>query len=119
MPTSSRIAKRRELPVRALTEEMARAAWRSLAGGKCGGISEAIKLGEGFCGSVWQNGIPASDDDGAAARIAAPLMVDGALVGIVGVIGPSSVMPRPGYAGEVALVADLGSAALERLGRHA
>ena len=91
---------------------------RVAASGKCLDGSESIGLGEGLWGSVWQSGVPRADDNGEAGRIAAPLVVGGAAVGILGVLAPAGALSQPGYAGDISLVADLGAAALGRLGRH-
>jgi len=91
---------------------------RVAAGGQCLDASEPIRLGEGLWGGVWQSGVPGTDDDGTAARIASPLLIDGVVVGIIGVVGPAGTLSEPGCAGEVAMVADMGSVALGRLGRQ-
>ena len=125
----------------ALTDELGRAVGQTLAGvvasvsdgrrshrpaaltrvaasGKCLAASEPIRLGEGLWGGVWQSGVPGADDAGEVARIAAPIVADGSVVGILGVLAPAGALSQPGYAGDVSLVADLGAAALVRLGRH-
>jgi diguanylate cyclase (GGDEF)-like protein len=78
-----------------------------------------IRAGEGLWGRVWESGIPATDEEGGAERIAAPLLVDGEVVGILGVLGPAGTPPQPDRAAMVSLVAELGSAALARLKHQA
>jgi hypothetical protein len=125
----------------AVTEEMGRGAGRAMVGegesdsgrrasprtpglvriaasGKGLDASESIRLGEGLWGRVWQSGMPAADEDGETARIGAPLVVEGAVVGIVGVLAPSGTAWQPDRARDVSVVADLGAVALGRLCRH-
>ena len=69
--------------------------------------------------SVWakvlETGKAAVDEDSDATRIGAPLMVGGAVVGLVGILESAARRGRRGHAAELVLIADLGSAALERL----
>jgi hypothetical protein len=62
--------------------------------------------------------MPGSDEDGESARIGAPLLVDGAVIGVLGAAMPAGTAPSAACSGEVALVADLGAAAFARIGRH-
>lgn len=78
------------------------------------GRSRSIRRGGGLWGRVWQGAKLASEDDGNAVRIGAPLVVSGEVVGILGVVEPSRAK-RLNHAREIALIADLGSAALQRL----
>ena len=78
------------------------------------GRSQSIRRGGGLWGRVWQGASLASEDDGNAVRIGAPLVVSGEVVGILGVVEPSKAK-RLNHAREIALIADLGSAALQRL----
>ena len=78
------------------------------------GKSQSIRRGGGLWGRVWQGGTLVVEDDGRARRMGAPLMIAGTVVGILGVAEPSQAQRR-NHSKEVALVADLGSAALQRL----
>jgi diguanylate cyclase (GGDEF)-like protein len=78
------------------------------------GKSQSIRHGGGLWGRVWQGGTLVVEDDGRAMRMGAPLLVAGTVVGILGVAEPSRAQ-RLNHSREVALVADLGSAALQRL----
>jgi diguanylate cyclase (GGDEF)-like protein len=78
------------------------------------GKSQSIRHGGGLWGRVWQGGTLVVEDDGEAMRLGAPLLVSGTVVGILGVVEPSQAK-RLNHSKEVALVADLGSAALQRL----
>ena len=74
----------------------------------------SIRRGSGLWGRVWLNGTRVEEDGGNATRIGAPLVVAGSVVGIVGVVRPASKAEAE-QAGDVALVADLASAALQQL----
>jgi diguanylate cyclase (GGDEF)-like protein len=78
------------------------------------GRSQSIRRGGGLWGRVWESARLAAEDDGNAVRTGAPLLVGGRVVGILGVAEPSRAK-QLGHASEIALVADLGSTALERL----
>jgi diguanylate cyclase (GGDEF)-like protein len=78
------------------------------------GRSQSIRRGGGLWGRVWESARLAAEDDGNAVRTGAPLVVGGQVVGILGVVEPSRAK-QLGHANEIALVADLGSTALERL----
>ena len=78
------------------------------------GRSQSIRRGGGLWGKVWESARLAAEDDGNAVRTGAPLLVGGQVVGILGVVEPSRAK-QLGHANEIALVADLGSTALERL----
>ena len=70
---------------------------------------------QGLWNRVRQNGSAEVEADGESANIAAPLRVDGVLVGMLGVsLPPRRLVNRDGPA-EVSVVAALGSAALGRL----
>jgi diguanylate cyclase (GGDEF)-like protein len=75
----------------------------------------SVRRGTGVWGRVWQSGKPLAEDGGESVRIGAPLLVDGAVVGLIGVVVPASADGKGDRCHEVALVADLGSAALQRL----
>ena len=78
------------------------------------GTSQSIRHGGGLWGRVWQDGKLVAEDDGDVMRIGVPLLVSGTVIGILGVaeLGRAKQL---NHASEVALVADLGSAALQRL----
>jgi len=78
------------------------------------GKSQSIRHGGGLWARVWEEARLAAVDDGNAVRTGAPLLVGGQVVGILGVVEPRRIK-QLGHASEIALVADLGSAALERL----
>jgi hypothetical protein len=65
-----------------------------------------------------ENGRVSLEEDGHGMKIGSPLVVDGAVVGLVGVVVPSGRADQRDRTAEVALVADLGSAALRRLSGH-
>jgi hypothetical protein len=89
------------------------------ASGKYVTTDETVMRGEGLWGRILETGIPGSDEDGEGVRIGAPLLVGGAVVGLLGVSMLAGTAPSAGCSGEVALVADLGAAALARIGSHA
>ncbi len=64
---------------------------------------------------VVKGGRPDFRIDGDVTRMAAPLLVDGSVAGLVGVVVPADGSPRPRHFGELGLLAELGSAALKRL----
>ena len=78
------------------------------------GKHQSIRHGGGLWGRVWQSAKLVSEDDGSAMRIGAPLIVSGTVIGLLGVVEPTRA-GRLNHAREVALVADLGSAALQRI----
>ena len=78
--------------------------------------SEPLRATSGLWDLVWQSGVPASEDDGGVARFGAPVYVAGALAGLIGVSLPAGSAPDEGWAAELATLADIGGAALERLG---
>jgi diguanylate cyclase (GGDEF)-like protein len=78
--------------------------------------SSAFGAADELYNQVWQTGMPVTEEAGDESRIAAPLLVDGMVAGVLG-ISVLAASGRPqSYASEVALVADLGAAALRRLG---
>jgi diguanylate cyclase (GGDEF)-like protein len=89
------------------------------AGGEFAARPPSIRRGAGPWGRIWQSGLPAGERDGDLIRLGAPLRVSGAVVGVVGVVagaGAASGSPsEPDCSGDVALIADLGSATLQRL----
>jgi diguanylate cyclase (GGDEF)-like protein len=84
------------------------------ASGAFVGKSQSVRRGGGLWGRVWQGAKLASEDDGNAVRIGAPLLVSGVVIGILGVVEPSQTK-RLNHSGAIAQVADLGSAALQRM----
>jgi diguanylate cyclase (GGDEF)-like protein len=78
------------------------------------GKSQSIRHGGGLWGRVWQGAKLAAEDDGNVMRIGAPLIISGNVIGLLGVVEPSRAK-QLNHAREVALVADLGSAALQRI----
>ena len=79
----------------------------------------SIRRGNGLWGRVWLTSTPAQEVAANAVRIGAPLVVGGVVMGILGVVRPAD---KAGLdrAGDAALIADLGSAVLQRLsGRRA
>jgi hypothetical protein len=64
---------------------------------------------------VWLTSTPAEEAAANTTRIGAPLVVGGVVVGILGVVKPANKAELD-HGGNVALVADLASAALQRLG---
>ena len=75
----------------------------------------SVRRGAGVWGRVWQGGKPYTEDAGESVSIGAPLLVEGQVVGLLGVVVPASGDGKGDHCHEVALVADLGSAALQRL----
>ena len=80
--------------------------------------SQSVRRGTGAWGRFWENGKVSLEEDGDGTKIGSPLAVDGAVVGLGGVVVPSGRTDRRDRTAEVALVADLGSAALQRLIGH-
>jgi diguanylate cyclase (GGDEF)-like protein len=78
------------------------------------GKSQSIRHGGGLWGRVWQGAKLAAEDDGNVMRIGAPLIISGNVIGLLGVVEASRAK-QLNHAPEVALVADLGSAALQRI----
>jgi diguanylate cyclase (GGDEF)-like protein len=91
---------------------------RVAASGKYVTTDETVTRGNGLWGRVLETGMPGSDEDGESARIGAPLLVDGAVIGVLGAAMPAGTAPSAACSGELALVADLGAAAFARIGRH-
>ena len=73
----------------------------------------SIRRGDGLWGRVWLTSSPCEEDGGDVTRIGAPLVREETVIGILGVARPVNKTERE-HAAEVALVADLGTAALER-----
>lgn len=77
--------------------------------------SQSIRHGSGLWGRIWQSGLAGADEEAGLARVGAPLLLDGTVVGVLGAVVPA----RQGWPGhrsdDVAMLADLGSAALERI----
>lgn len=92
---------------------------KAAASGKYVTAEETVLRGDGLWGRILETGSPGSDEDVEGVRIGAPLLVGGAVVGLLGVSMPAGTVPLAGCSGEVALVADLGAAALARIGSHA
>jgi hypothetical protein len=76
---------------------------------------KSIRAGVGLWGRVWQTGILEREDDGSVARTGAALTIHGVVIGVVGVSVPSIAGLGQDRSGELAFVAALGSATLERL----
>ena len=74
-----------------------------------------MRRGAGVWGRVWQSGKLDAVDTGESMSIGAPLLVKGEVVGLLGVVVPGSRDGKADHCNDVALVAVLGSAALERL----
>jgi diguanylate cyclase (GGDEF)-like protein len=74
-----------------------------------------IRPGVGLWGRVWQSGKAEREQDEVVARTGAPLIVHGGVVGVIGISTPSVSGPVQDRSEELAFVADLGSATLERL----
>jgi diguanylate cyclase (GGDEF)-like protein len=74
----------------------------------------SIRCGNGLWGRVWLDSTPAKEAAANVVRIGAPLVVGGVVVGILGVVRPATKAELD-HGGNVALVADLGSAVLQRL----
>jgi diguanylate cyclase (GGDEF)-like protein len=91
---------------------------KAAASGEYVTAEETVLRGDGLWGRILETGSPGSDEDVEGVRIGAPLLVGGAVVGLLGVSMPAGTVPLAGCSGEVALVADLGAAALARIGSH-
>jgi diguanylate cyclase (GGDEF)-like protein len=76
---------------------------------------KAIRAGVGVWGRVWQSGKAEREEDGPVARTGSPLTLHGAVIGVIGVSAPAIVGLGQDRSGELAFVAALGSATLERL----
>ncbi len=76
---------------------------------------QSIRRGTGPWGRVWQSGLQGAEHEDEVARVGAPLRVGGNVVGVVGVVVAAGKASDRDCAGEIAMVADLGSAALQRL----
>jgi diguanylate cyclase (GGDEF)-like protein len=76
---------------------------------------QSIQAGVGLWGRVWQSGKAEREQDDLASRMGAPLMVHGMVAGVIGVSVPSVARLGQDRSEELAFVADLGSATLERL----
>ncbi|HEX7491847.1 MAG TPA: hypothetical protein VF337_09120, partial [Candidatus Limnocylindrales bacterium] len=74
-----------------------------------------IQTGAGVWGRVWQSGKAEREEDGSFARTGAPLTLRGVVVGVIGVSTTSIVALGQDRSAELAFVAELGSATLERL----
>jgi diguanylate cyclase (GGDEF)-like protein len=96
----------------------ARGLTRAAASGKYIAAPATVTPGDGLWGRILETGMPGTDEDGEGVRIGAPLLVEGSVVGVLGVSLPAGITPSAGCSGEVALVADLGAAALARIGSH-
>ncbi len=79
--------------------------------------SKAMRRG-GLWSRALETGTFATEPDGAAMKLCAPLNVAGEIVGVLGVISRPSVNNGRSHEADVAMVADLGSVALERLLGH-
>ena len=99
-------------------ERDARGLTRAAASGKYIAAPATVALGDGLWGRILETGMPGSDEDGEGVRIGAPLLVEGSVVGVLGVSLPAGITPSAACTGEVALVADLGAAALTRIESH-
>jgi hypothetical protein len=86
--------------------------------GAFAGRSQSVRRGTGAWSRFLENGRVSLEEDGHGMKIGSPLVVDGAVVGLVGVVVPSGRADQRDRTAEVALVADLGSAALRRLSGH-
>jgi diguanylate cyclase (GGDEF)-like protein len=75
----------------------------------------SIHPGAALWSRVWQSGQAESEEKDGLASYGAPLMVDGATAGVLGVTVAAAASTAHDLAREVALVADLGSAAFQRL----
>jgi diguanylate cyclase (GGDEF)-like protein len=75
----------------------------------------SIRRGGSLWGRVWRTGKQAAEDDGGAVKVGAPLLVSGEVVGLIGMAEPSGRASQRNHASDVGLLADLGSAALQRL----
>ena len=76
---------------------------------------QVVRLGMRLWGRVWENGRHDSEDEAGTRQIAAPLIVEGHTVGV---LGSSMASVRGGElarVAEIAFVAELGSACLARL----
>jgi diguanylate cyclase (GGDEF)-like protein len=76
---------------------------------------QSISRGTGLWDRTRQTGLQQAERDGEVSRVGAPLWIAGAVVGVVGVAVPAGKAADRDYAGEIALMADLGSATLQRL----
>jgi diguanylate cyclase (GGDEF)-like protein len=88
---------------------------RIAASGRCLSDWGLFDDGQGLWDRVRQTGISGIEAGGEVASAAAPLMVGGTVVGVLGVALPRRLVVNDGCPPEVAIVADLGSAALRRL----
>jgi hypothetical protein len=79
----------------------------------------SVRRGAGVWGRAWQCGKLAAEDAAEGVSIGAPLLVDGAVVGLLGVVVPAGRDGQTDFGHDVALVADMGSAALQRLSGRA
>jgi diguanylate cyclase (GGDEF)-like protein len=75
---------------------------------------QAVRLGTGLWGRVWQSCLQESEDEAGTLRVAAPLIVGGRAVGVLGVSMASTRSGELDPGAEIAFVAELGSACLER-----
>lgn len=91
------------------------AAVRVAASGAFLGRSTMALRGDEPWAGAWKTGLPAIDEAGDPVKIGVPLMVDGLVVGMIGLMAPCGAGGPPNRGAEVALVADLGGAALKRL----
>jgi diguanylate cyclase (GGDEF)-like protein len=74
----------------------------------------SIRLGNGLWGRVWLNSCPCEEDGVSVTRIGAPLVLGESVVGILGVVRATNKAELE-CAAQLALVADLGATALQRL----
>ncbi len=106
----------------AASDRGSQAEWPALrrvtAAGRYLDSPDAIGLDDELWNRVRLSGVPGTDSDGEVARFAAPLRVDGLVVGVIGLSVPASSVPERACAGGVSTVAELGSAALGRLSEH-
>jgi diguanylate cyclase (GGDEF)-like protein len=77
--------------------------------------AESVRRGSGLWGRIWESGLQSAENDGDVVKAGAPLLVGGTAVGVIGVVVTAGGTDGSDRAGEIALVADLGSATLQRL----